>query len=67
MMSRAQAARDALDQIGAELTWDMIDIALNASDAVTFSDKSLAGLAVKLRLTAQEVRVLVAHLRGVSE
>lgn len=40
-MSRAQAARDALDRTGAELTWEMIDIALAAADAVMFSDEAI--------------------------
>lgn len=43
------------------------EAALEAADAVMFSDGRLASLAVKLRLTAHEIRTIVSHLQGDGE
>lgn len=66
-MSRSGAARDALDRTGAELTWDMIDVALTAADAVMFSDETLIRLSVELRLTTEEVQRMVSILKGAGQ
>jgi hypothetical protein len=62
--ARLAAVRESLDSEGVELTWDLIEGAVAAADAVMFAPARIAEIVSRTGLSLQSVNEVVRELRN---